>query len=160
MRGEISSTVRQCSRYVPAHTHAGAFINGICSPCSPAFAPGYYQGAWTDSGAEQPPMVPSALQSHGGRCGKAHGHGAHPGFAQPLLQIARLTFQDQQGSLVNQTAVVDQSRSTITYYVTSLSNRTAVVLFDSQNVSGRHRLTVLCIRGWWGRAILQLQQPI
>ncbi|XP_006027177.1 BRICHOS domain-containing protein 5 isoform X1 [Alligator sinensis] len=53
--------------------------------------------------------------------------------AKPLLQIARLTFQDQQGSLVNQTAVVDQSRSTITYYVTSPSNRTAVVLFDSQN---------------------------
>ncbi|XP_019368300.1 PREDICTED: BRICHOS domain-containing protein 5 [Gavialis gangeticus] len=53
--------------------------------------------------------------------------------AKPLLQIAQLTFQDQQGSLVNQSAVVDQSRSTITYYVTSPSNRTAVVLFDSRN---------------------------
>ncbi|KFQ02426.1 BRICHOS domain-containing protein 5, partial [Leptosomus discolor] len=33
----------------------------------------------------------------------------------------------------NQTALVDESRSTVTYYVTSQSNHTAVVLYDSRN---------------------------
>uniref|UniRef100_A0A8C8BHN6 BRICHOS domain containing 5 n=1 Tax=Otus sunia TaxID=257818 RepID=A0A8C8BHN6_9STRI len=33
----------------------------------------------------------------------------------------------------NQTALVDKSRSTVTYYVTSQSNHTAVVLYDSRN---------------------------
>uniref|UniRef100_A0A8D0H6H1 BRICHOS domain containing 5 n=1 Tax=Sphenodon punctatus TaxID=8508 RepID=A0A8D0H6H1_SPHPU len=52
---------------------------------------------------------------------------------QPALQIVRLTFQSQPGSQMNQTAFVDTSRNTVTYYVTSLSNHTTVVLFDSKN---------------------------
>ncbi|NXY25468.1 BRID5 protein, partial [Atrichornis clamosus] len=53
--------------------------------------------------------------------------------AQAGPQLVRLTLQGQQELLRNQTAVVDTSRSTVTYYVTSQSNRSAVVLYDSRN---------------------------
>ncbi|KFQ98144.1 BRICHOS domain-containing protein 5, partial [Opisthocomus hoazin] len=49
--------------------------------------------------------------------------------------LVRLTLQGQQDPLRNQTALVDQARSTVTYYVTSRSNHSAVVLYDSRNVS-------------------------
>ncbi|XP_008933286.1 PREDICTED: BRICHOS domain-containing protein 5, partial [Merops nubicus] len=48
-------------------------------------------------------------------------------------QLIRLTLQGQQDPLRNQTALVDESRNTVTYYITSQSNHTAVVLYDSQN---------------------------
>ncbi|NXX56909.1 BRID5 protein, partial [Scopus umbretta] len=53
--------------------------------------------------------------------------------AQAGSQLVRLTLQGQQDPLRNQTALVDESRSTVTYYVTSQSNHTAVVLYDSRN---------------------------
>ncbi|XP_032847955.2 BRICHOS domain-containing protein 5 [Tyto alba] len=56
-----------------------------------------------------------------------------PSSAQAGSQLIRLTFQGQQDPLRNQTALVDKSRSTVTYYVTSQSNHTAVVLYDSRN---------------------------
>ncbi|KAM7038891.1 LOW QUALITY PROTEIN: BRICHOS domain-containing protein 5, partial [Acridotheres tristis] len=53
--------------------------------------------------------------------------------AQAGSQLVRVTLQDQQDLLRNQTAVVDKARSTITYYITSQSNLSAVVLYDSRN---------------------------
>uniref|UniRef100_A0A8C0HED6 BRICHOS domain containing 5 n=1 Tax=Buteo japonicus TaxID=224669 RepID=A0A8C0HED6_9AVES len=53
--------------------------------------------------------------------------------AQASSQLIRLTLQGQQDPLRNQTALVDKSRSTVTYYVTSQSNHTTVVLYDSRN---------------------------
>ncbi|KAM6407556.1 BRICHOS domain-containing protein 5 [Rhynochetos jubatus] len=53
--------------------------------------------------------------------------------AQAGSQLVRLTLQGQQDPLRNQTALVDKSRSTVTYYITSQSNHTAVVLYDSRN---------------------------
>lgn len=55
--------------------------------------------------------------------------------AQAGSQLVRVTLQGQQDPLRNQTAVVDKARSTVTYYVTSQSNLSAVVLYDSRNVS-------------------------
>ncbi|XP_076207386.1 BRICHOS domain-containing protein 5 [Aptenodytes patagonicus] len=56
-----------------------------------------------------------------------------PSSAQAGSQLVRLTLQGQQDPLRNQTALVDKSRSTVTYYITSQSNHTAVVLYDSRN---------------------------
>ncbi|NXO41877.1 BRID5 protein, partial [Locustella ochotensis] len=56
-----------------------------------------------------------------------------PSSAQPGSQLVRVTLQGQQDPLRNQTAVVDKARSTVTYYVTSQSNLSAVVLYDSRN---------------------------
>ncbi|NWI89682.1 BRID5 protein, partial [Pitta sordida] len=56
-----------------------------------------------------------------------------PSSAQVGSQLVRLTLQGQQDPLRNQTALVDKSRSTVTYYVTSQSNLSAVVLYDSRN---------------------------
>ncbi|NXS54164.1 BRID5 protein, partial [Brachypteracias leptosomus] len=53
--------------------------------------------------------------------------------AQAGSHLVRLTHQGQQDPLRNQTALVDKSRSTVTYYITSQSNHTAVVLYDSRN---------------------------
>ncbi|NXI61252.1 BRID5 protein, partial [Anseranas semipalmata] len=53
--------------------------------------------------------------------------------AQAGSQVVRLTLQGEQDSPRNQTALVDASRSTVTYYVTSRSNHSAVVLYDSHN---------------------------
>ncbi|NWS23044.1 BRID5 protein, partial [Pachyramphus minor] len=53
--------------------------------------------------------------------------------AQAGSQLVPLTLQGQQDPLRNQTALVDKSRSTVTYYVTSQSNLSAVVLYDSRN---------------------------
>nr|XP_047920913.1 BRICHOS domain-containing protein 5 isoform X3 [Anser cygnoides] len=59
--------------------------------------------------------------------------GFSPSSAQAGSQAVRLPLQGEQDSPRNQTALVDASRSTVTYYVTSRSNRSAVVLYDSQN---------------------------
>ncbi|KAM6079223.1 BRICHOS domain-containing protein 5 isoform 2-T2 [Theristicus caerulescens] len=56
-----------------------------------------------------------------------------PSSAPAGSQLIRLTLQGQQDPLRNQTALVDESRSTVTYYITSQSNHTAVVLYDSRN---------------------------
>ncbi|NXL92002.1 BRID5 protein, partial [Alectura lathami] len=53
--------------------------------------------------------------------------------AQAGPQLVRLTLQGEQEVPRNQTAWVDESRSTVTYYVTSRSNRSAVVLYDSRH---------------------------
>ncbi|KFP80614.1 BRICHOS domain-containing protein 5, partial [Apaloderma vittatum] len=55
-----------------------------------------------------------------------------PGSAQADSQLVRLTLQGQQDPLRNQTALVDKSRRTVTYYITSQSDHTAVVLYDSR----------------------------
>lgn len=55
--------------------------------------------------------------------------------AQAGSQLVRVTLQGQQDPLRNQTAVVDKARSTVTYYITSQNNLSAVVLYDSRNVS-------------------------
>ncbi|NXA38309.1 BRID5 protein, partial [Eudromia elegans] len=44
-----------------------------------------------------------------------------------------LALQGPPGVPRNQSAVVDQARSTVTFYVTSQSNRSAVVLYDGEN---------------------------
>ncbi|NWT31342.1 BRID5 protein, partial [Cardinalis cardinalis] len=56
-----------------------------------------------------------------------------PSSAQAGSQLLRVTLQGQQDPLRNQTAVVDKARSTVTYYITSESNLSAVVLYDSRN---------------------------
>ncbi|KAM3661956.1 BRICHOS domain-containing protein 5 [Ammospiza maritima maritima] len=56
-----------------------------------------------------------------------------PSSAQDGSQLLRVTLQGQQDPLRNQTAVVDKARSTVTYYITSRSNLSAVVLYDSRN---------------------------
>ncbi|NWH73919.1 BRID5 protein, partial [Piaya cayana] len=53
--------------------------------------------------------------------------------AQAGPQLVRLTVQDQQEPPRNQTALVDAARNTITYYITSQSNHSAVVLYDTRN---------------------------
>ncbi|NXO68890.1 BRID5 protein, partial [Phainopepla nitens] len=53
--------------------------------------------------------------------------------AQAGSQLVRVTLQGQQDPPRNQTAVVDKARSTVTYYVTSQSNLSAAVLYDSRN---------------------------
>ncbi|XP_021266755.1 BRICHOS domain-containing protein 5 isoform X2 [Numida meleagris] len=53
--------------------------------------------------------------------------------AQAGPQLGRLTLHGEQDAPRNQTATVDVSRSTVTYYITSRSNRSAVVLYDSQH---------------------------
>lgn len=73
--------------------------------------------------------------------GDAAHRAAHAGCCPPTpraqagSQLLRVTLQGQQEPLRNQTAVVDKARSTITYYITSQSNLSAVVLYDSRNVS-------------------------
>ncbi|NXE54456.1 BRID5 protein, partial [Casuarius casuarius] len=56
-------------------------------------------------------------------------------FSQSSAQVRDpdLGRDGQQDSLRNQSALVDRSRDTVTYYVTSQSNRTTVVLYDSRN---------------------------
>ncbi|NWX08120.1 BRID5 protein, partial [Caloenas nicobarica] len=56
-----------------------------------------------------------------------------PSPAQAGPQLLRLMLQGQHDPLRNQTALVDMARSTVTYYITSQSNHTAVVLYDSRN---------------------------
>ncbi|XP_065501062.1 BRICHOS domain-containing protein 5 [Caloenas nicobarica] len=56
-----------------------------------------------------------------------------PSPAQAGPQLLRLMLQGQHDPLRNQTALVDTARSTVTYYITSQSNHTAVVLYDSRN---------------------------
>ncbi|NXW67237.1 BRID5 protein, partial [Hirundo rustica] len=56
-----------------------------------------------------------------------------PSSAQAGSQLLRVPLQGQQDPLRNQTAVVDKAGSTVTYYITSRSNLSAVVLYDSRN---------------------------
>ncbi|NXH14469.1 BRID5 protein, partial [Bucco capensis] len=56
-----------------------------------------------------------------------------PSSAQAGSQLLRLILQGQQEPLRNQTALVDKARSTVTYYITSESNQSSVVLYDSRN---------------------------
>nr|XP_014343121.1 PREDICTED: BRICHOS domain-containing protein 5 [Latimeria chalumnae] len=52
---------------------------------------------------------------------------------QTNTKLVRITFQDHQGSIVNQSAFVEKQKDAVTYYVTSQSNQTTVILFDSKN---------------------------
>ncbi|XP_029433057.1 BRICHOS domain-containing protein 5 [Rhinatrema bivittatum] len=54
-------------------------------------------------------------------------------YVQPVLQIVQITFKNQQGSQTSQSTVADRSRNTVTYHITSPSNRSSVVLFDSKH---------------------------
>ncbi|XP_010717819.1 BRICHOS domain-containing protein 5 [Meleagris gallopavo] len=65
--------------------------------------------------------------SIGGILGFSHGS------AQAGPQLSRITLHGEQDVPRNQTATVDVSRSTVTYYITSQSNRSAIVLYDSQH---------------------------
>ncbi|XP_028669656.1 BRICHOS domain-containing protein 5 [Erpetoichthys calabaricus] len=49
------------------------------------------------------------------------------------LQVVRITFQDQYGSGVNQSALLEKHGDLLTYHVTSHSNHTTAVLFDLHN---------------------------
>uniref|UniRef100_U3IDH3 BRICHOS domain containing 5 n=1 Tax=Anas platyrhynchos platyrhynchos TaxID=8840 RepID=U3IDH3_ANAPP len=79
---------------------------------------------------------PPGQQGPGGDTEVAVG-GCWPGLpslcAQAGSQAVRVMLQGEQDPPRNQTALVDASRSTVTYYITSRSNRSAVVLYDSQN---------------------------
>ncbi|XP_041085846.1 BRICHOS domain-containing protein 5-like [Polyodon spathula] len=59
--------------------------------------------------------------------------GFKPNNQKSFFQIVRISFQDQSGSLVNQSALVDKQKDVVTYYVTSQTNHTTAVLFDLQN---------------------------
>ncbi|XP_065588819.1 BRICHOS domain-containing protein 5 isoform X2 [Cyrtonyx montezumae] len=54
-------------------------------------------------------------------------------FSHSSAQLGRLTLHGEQDVPRNQTAAVDVSRSTVTYYVTSRSNLSTIVLYDSQH---------------------------
>ncbi|XP_034716324.1 BRICHOS domain-containing protein 5 isoform X1 [Etheostoma cragini] len=57
----------------------------------------------------------------------------HLGLSRPhseSSQIVRITVPDQTGSLINQSAVVDQQNDLVTFSVTSPANQTSTVLFD------------------------------
>uniref|UniRef100_A0A8B9P739 BRICHOS domain containing 5 n=1 Tax=Apteryx owenii TaxID=8824 RepID=A0A8B9P739_APTOW len=51
----------------------------------------------------------------------------------PSTQTLEKSKLGRQDPPRNQSAFVDKSRSTVTYYVTSQSNRSAVVLYDGKN---------------------------
>ncbi|XP_066546412.1 BRICHOS domain-containing protein 5 isoform X2 [Amia ocellicauda] len=55
------------------------------------------------------------------------------GIKRNKPQVVRITLQGQSGSPVNQSVVVDERNQIVTYYVTSHSNHTSVVLFDLKN---------------------------
>ncbi|XP_030433509.1 BRICHOS domain-containing protein 5 isoform X3 [Gopherus evgoodei] len=50
-----------------------------------------------------------------------------------IFSFTHRTTKNHQGSQMNQSAFVDKSKNTVTYHVTSPSNHTTVVLFDSKN---------------------------
>ncbi|XP_058013062.1 BRICHOS domain-containing protein 5 isoform X3 [Ahaetulla prasina] len=52
---------------------------------------------------------------------------------KPLSQVMRLNFQNRPGSSMNQSVVVSKAKKTITYYITSSSNQTTIILFDCKN---------------------------
>ncbi|XP_016853928.2 BRICHOS domain-containing protein 5 [Anolis carolinensis] len=52
---------------------------------------------------------------------------------KPLVQVVRLNFQNQPGSQMNQSAIINKFKDTVTYCVTSPSNQTSTVLFDRKN---------------------------
>ncbi|XP_004918103.2 BRICHOS domain-containing protein 5 isoform X3 [Xenopus tropicalis] len=54
------------------------------------------------------------------------------GWKDNQTKVVRLTFKNPQGSPMNQSAVTDRTRNTVTYWVTS-RNQTSVVLFDSKH---------------------------
>ncbi|KAK2543713.1 Bricd5 [Columba livia] len=82
---------------------------------------------------------------------------ASPAQAGP--QLLRLMLQGEHDPLRNQTALVDMTRSTVTYYITSQSNYTAVVLYDSRNgyvcyKPGEQRVCYLRRMDAWDRQTL------
>ncbi|KAM4632577.1 BRICHOS domain-containing protein 5 isoform 2-T2 [Discoglossus pictus] len=54
------------------------------------------------------------------------------GWKDNKTKVVRLTYKNQQGASVNQSAVMDRRRNIITYRVTS-RNQTSVVLYDSKH---------------------------
>ncbi|XP_030630972.1 BRICHOS domain-containing protein 5 [Chanos chanos] len=52
---------------------------------------------------------------------------------QSTSQIVRITFSDQTGALINQSALVDKHNSVVTYSVSSQINHTSTVLFDMKH---------------------------
>ncbi|XP_015215983.2 BRICHOS domain-containing protein 5 [Lepisosteus oculatus] len=54
----------------------------------------------------------------------------HP---QSVLQVVRVTLEEQSGVLLNHSALVDRCHEVVTYYVTSHTNLTSAVLFDMKN---------------------------
>ncbi|KAK5850572.1 hypothetical protein PBY51_001440 [Eleginops maclovinus] len=57
----------------------------------------------------------------------------HLGQSKPhseSLQLVRITAPDQNGLLINQSAVVDPQNNLVTFSVTSPANQTSTVLFD------------------------------
>nr|XP_060641786.1 BRICHOS domain-containing protein 5 [Anolis sagrei ordinatus] len=54
-------------------------------------------------------------------------------LTQTSLKVVRLNFQNQPGSQMNQSAIINKSKDTVTYCVTSPSNQTSMVLFDRKN---------------------------
>uniref|UniRef100_A0A3Q3K1H0 BRICHOS domain-containing protein n=1 Tax=Monopterus albus TaxID=43700 RepID=A0A3Q3K1H0_MONAL len=57
----------------------------------------------------------------------------HLNLSQPPsqpLQVARITFPDQTGVLVNQSVIVDQQNELVSLSVTSPTNKMSTVLFD------------------------------
>ncbi|XP_071387069.1 BRICHOS domain-containing protein 5-like [Centroberyx affinis] len=58
------------------------------------------------------------------------GHLGLPPLRSQSLQIVRITVPDQTGTLINQSAVVDQQNDLVTFSVTSPANHTSTVLFD------------------------------
>ncbi|XP_058013061.1 BRICHOS domain-containing protein 5 isoform X2 [Ahaetulla prasina] len=54
-------------------------------------------------------------------------------FTQVSPKVMRLNFQNRPGSSMNQSVVVSKAKKTITYYITSSSNQTTIILFDCKN---------------------------
>ncbi|XP_063790774.1 BRICHOS domain-containing protein 5 isoform X2 [Pseudophryne corroboree] len=54
------------------------------------------------------------------------------GWKDNKTKVVRLTYKNLQGTSVNQSAITDKRRNTVTYRVTS-RNQTSLVLFDSKH---------------------------
>ncbi|XP_032358462.1 BRICHOS domain-containing protein 5 isoform X2 [Etheostoma spectabile] len=75
----------------------------------------------------------------------------HLGLSRPhpeSSQIVRITVPDQTGSLINQSAVVDQQNDLVTFSVTSPANQTSTVLFDIKRVrpGDMHQIGLICYK--------------
>ncbi|XP_034049288.1 BRICHOS domain-containing protein 5 [Thalassophryne amazonica] len=58
------------------------------------------------------------------------GHFMLPRPRSQSLQVIRITALDQAGTLINQSAIVDEQNDLVTFFVSSVSNQTSRVLFD------------------------------
>ncbi|KAJ7306090.1 hypothetical protein JRQ81_010456 [Phrynocephalus forsythii] len=79
---------------------------------------------------------------------------------KPLLQVVRFHFQNHQpGSQMNQSALLNKPKNTVTYYVTSPNNQTSLVLFDRKNgyicykPSGRNSCYLRMMDAWDHEAV-------